>query len=118
MSSNESVYLNTQPINTYVMENKEKDSRYIRAKERVDELKKFYANLWSYIMVISILALINYWTNGFSYMWFLWAAFGWGIGLVFHAIGTFHLNPFFGKDWEERKIKEFMQEDDKTKKWR
>ncbi|WP_036385653.1 2TM domain-containing protein [Muricauda sp. MAR_2010_75] len=100
------------------MENLDKESKYMRAKERVDELKKFYANLWSYILVISILALINYLTNGFSYMWFLWAAFGWGIGVFFHAVGTFNLNPFFGKGWEERKIKEFMKEDENTKKWR
>ncbi|WP_420602200.1 2TM domain-containing protein [Flagellimonas sp.] len=101
------------------MEKLNKESRYIKAKERVDELKKFYANLWSYIMVISALALINYLTNEFRYMWFLWAAFGWGIGLAFHAIGTFNLNPFFGKRWEERKIKEFMEEEDENgKKWR
>ncbi len=100
------------------MEDKTKESKYIRAKERVDELKKFYANLWSYVFVISVLALINYYTNDFRYMWFLWAAFGWGIGLFFHALNTFNLNPFFGKSWEERKIKELMKDDDETKKWR
>ncbi|WP_420322970.1 2TM domain-containing protein [Flagellimonas sp.] len=100
------------------MEQSKKESKYIRAKERVDELKKFYANVWSYIMVISALALINYLTNEFRYMWFLWAAFGWGIGIIFHAVGTFNLNPFFGKKWEERKIKELMEDDEKTKKWK
>jgi hypothetical protein len=93
------------------MENRE--SKYIRAKERVEELKKFYGNLTSYIVVIGVLALINYYTNNWRYMWFLWAAFGWGIGLVFHALRTFNLNPFFSKDWEERKIREFMDEEDK-----
>ena len=93
------------------MENRE--SKYIRAKERVEELKKFYGNLTSYIVVIGVLALINYYTNDWRYMWFLWAAFGWGIGLVFHALRTFNLNPFFSKDWEERKIREFMDEEDK-----
>ncbi len=100
------------------MEQSKKESKYIRAKGRVDELKKFYANLWSYIMVISALATINYLVNEFRYMWFLWAAFGWGIGIAFHAICTFNLNPFFGKSWEERKIKELMNEDENTKKWR
>lgn len=100
------------------MEYSNKESKYIRAKEKVEELKKFYANLWSYIMVISALALINYLTNGFGYMWFLWAAFGWGIGLLFHAVRTFNLNPFFGKNWEERKIRELMEENEKTEKWR
>lgn len=100
------------------MDNLNKENKYIRAKERVDELKKFYSNLWSYIIVISALALINYLNNGFSYMWFLWAAFGWGIGLFFHALKTFDLNPFFGRKWEEQKIKEFMKEDEKIEKWR
>ncbi len=93
------------------MDNRE--SKYLRAKERVEELKKFYGNLTSYIVVIGILAIINYFTNEWRYMWFLWAAFGWGIGLVFHALRTFNLNPFFSKGWEERKIREFMDEEEK-----
>ncbi len=93
------------------MDNRE--SKYLRAKERVEELKKFYGNLTSYIVVIGVLAIINYFTNEWRYMWFLWAAFGWGIGLVFHALRTFNLNPFFSKGWEERKIREFMDEEEK-----
>jgi len=100
------------------MENLDKQSKYMRARERVDELKKFYGNLTSYVLVITGLALVNYYTNGFDYMWFLWAAFGWGIGLVFHAIKTFDLNPLFGKQWEKRKIEEFMKEEDTTDKWK
>ena len=99
------------------MEDRNKESKYLRAKERVEELKKFYRNLTSYAIVISGLAALNYYVNGWSYMWFLWAAFGWGIGILFHAIGTFNLNPFFGKGWEERKIKEYMDKDDNLSKW-
>ncbi|MDX1314067.1 MAG: 2TM domain-containing protein [Eudoraea sp.] len=100
------------------MEDFNKESKYIRAKERVEELKKFYGNLTSYVVVITGLAILNYWVDGWSYMWFLWAAFGWGIGLIFHAIRTFNLNPFFGKDWEQRKIKEFMKEDEQSpRRW-
>ncbi len=100
------------------MEDFSKENKYIRAKERVEELKKFYGNLTAYVIVISGLAILNYWVDQWRYMWFLWAAFGWGIGLFFHAIRTFNLNPFFGKDWEERKIKEFMKdEDDSARRW-
>jgi hypothetical protein len=95
------------------MEDQNRESKYLRAKDRVECLKKFYSNLTSYILVISILAGINYWTNQWRYMWFLWAAFGWGIGITFHAFKVFGLNPFFGRNWEERKIQEFMQEDEK-----
>lgn len=94
-----------------------KENKYIRARERVDQLKKFYGNITSYVLVISMLALINYWTNGWSYMWFLWAAFGWGIGIIFHAIETFRMNIFFGRNWEERKIREFMKEEENNPRW-
>ena len=63
------------------------------------------------------MAILNYWTNEWRNMWFLWAAFGWGIGIIFHAIKTFNLNPFFGKGWEERKIKEIMREDEHQNRW-
>ncbi|NND16216.1 MAG: 2TM domain-containing protein [Eudoraea sp.] len=99
------------------MEEIKKENKYLRAKERVEQLKKFYGNLTSYFVVITVLAVINYWTNGWSYMWFLWAAFGWGIGIFFHALRTFNLNPFFGRDWEERKIKEFMNDEEEQNRW-
>lgn len=93
------------------MENFNKENKYIRAKERVAELKKFYSNLTAYVVIISFLAGVNYWTDKWAHPWFLWAAFGWGLGLLFHALKTFNYSPFFGKNWEERKIKEFMEEE-------
>jgi hypothetical protein len=99
------------------MESLEKENKYLRAKERVAEMKKFYSNLTSYAVFISFLAVVNYWTNEWNYPWFLWAAFGWGIGLFFQALKVFQFNLLFGKNWEQRKIKEFMQEDENRKKW-
>jgi len=95
-----------------------KENKYIRAKERVDELKKFYSHLTSYVLVITGLGALNYWVDGWRYMWFLWAAMGWGIGLFFHALNTFRWNPFFGKDWEKRKIKEYIEKQEEQEKWR
>jgi len=100
------------------MDDSSKESKYIRAKERVDQLKKFYGNLTSYVVVISGLAVLNYYLNGWGYMWFLWVVLGWGIGIISHALRTFNLNPFFGRDWEERKIKEYMDKDENTRKWK
>lgn len=99
------------------MEDRDKENKYLKAKERVEEIKKFYTSLVSYVIVISLLAAINYYLDQWQYMWFLWAAFGWGIGLIFRAAKTFGLNPFFGRDWEERKIKEFMREDEHKQRW-
>lgn len=96
--------------------NTEKENKYIRAKERVAEIKKFYTSLFFYIVFIAFLAGLNYYTNEWSYMWFLWAALGWGIGLIFQAAKAFNWNPFINKDWEERKIKELMDKDDEPSK--
>ena len=96
------------------MEIPNKDNKYYRAQERVREMKKFYTGLMAYVIFIGFLAGVNYYTTGWSYPWFLWAAFGWGIGLVFQAAKAFDWNPFVSKGWEERKLKEFMEEEDKN----
>ncbi len=99
------------------MEDFKKESKYIRARERVEELKKFYGNAASYVFVITLLGIVNYMTY-WEYKWFLWAALGWGIGLFFHALHTFNLNPFFSRDWEERKIRELMEEEERNpRRW-
>ena len=95
-----------------------KNNKYIRASERVEELKKFYGHLTSYVFVIIGLGALNYWVDAWRYMWFLWAAFGWGIGIFFHALNTFKWNPFFGKDWEKRKIEELLEKDKEQEKWK
>ncbi|HET8737787.1 MAG TPA: 2TM domain-containing protein [Pricia sp.] len=99
------------------MEDTHEENKYLRAKKRMEEIRKFYTGLMSYLVVIALLAGLNYYLNEWSYPWFLWAAFGWGIGLTFQAAKAFNLNPFFGKDWEERKIEEFMQEDERKSRW-
>lgn len=95
-----------------------RDDKYFRAREKVDNIKKFYTSLLSYILFIVMLGALNYWLDEWRYPWFLWAAFGWGIGLVFQAVKAFGFNPFFGTDWEKRKIKELMQEDEEQHKWK
>ncbi|MCM5663670.1 2TM domain-containing protein [Galbibacter mesophilus] len=96
------------------MQNSEKQNKYYRAKERVEELKKFYNSLTSYVLVITVLAGINYYVDQWNYPWFLWAAGPWGIGLLFHAAKVYGWNPAFSKDWEERKIKEYMEKEDEN----
>ena len=100
------------------MKNLETESKYLRAKEKVDAQRKFYTSLISYVVFILFLGAINYWTNKWQYAWFLLAAFGWGIGLVFKAIKVFGYGTFFSTSWEERKIKEYMNEDKKNDLWR
>jgi hypothetical protein len=36
---------------------------------------------------------------------------GWGFGLLIHGMEAFGYNPLWGKNWEEKKIKELMDND-------
>ena len=93
------------------------DAKYLRAKERIAAVKTFYAKLLRAIALIVFLGAINYYTNQWHYMWFLWAAFGIGLSISFKAIKVFGISPFFGRGWEERKIREFMDEEQNQKRW-
>ena len=86
------------------------EQKYLRAKKKVDEIKGFYWNLFSYCLVIPFLIFINLMTSP-SYYWFWWPMAGWGVGIAFHAFGVFGHNTLFGKDWEEEKIRELMDKD-------
>ncbi|PHR70202.1 MAG: histidine kinase [Lutibacter sp.] len=82
-------------------------NRYIRAKERLDELKGFYGSLISYAIVIPFLFYIwNRFTPGVI-QWFWFPALGWGFGLVIQGFKAFG----YGTNWEERKIREIMEKD-------
>ncbi len=85
------------------------DYRYQKAKERVECIKGFYYNLTAYTLIIPLLAYLNYRTTDFP--WVLFPAIGWGIGLVGHWMNAYDYNPFLGRDWEARKIKELMDKD-------
>ena len=87
----------------------ERDENYLRAKKRVENLKAFYIHLALYILVNLMLFFINI-SSDSSKLWFLYPLAGWGIGIVIHGLTTF---PFgiYGKEGEERKIKEYMEKD-------
>jgi hypothetical protein len=65
--------------------------------------------LASYVIVIPILVFINWRTTSFP--WAIFPALGWGFGLLGHGLQAFGYNPLFGRSWEERKLKEYMDDD-------
>ncbi len=87
------------------------NEEYVKAAKRLEDLKGFYSNLVAYILVIPFLIFINYMTY-WGYQWFWFPMVGWGLGVLSHAAETFEWKILFGRDWEERKIKEFMDNDD------
>ena len=102
-------------IKNSIMDTKSlENSNYVKAVERVEKLKEFYQNLVSYCIVIPFLIFINLKTYS-RFQWFWFPMIGWGIGLVFHYLEVNNYNLFLGKNWEERKIKELMEEEEKYK---
>ena len=85
------------------------DKRYEKAKEKVENIKGFYGNLLAYCIVIPFLIIINY--NTTSFPWAIFPALGWGFGVAAHGMEAFGYNPLFGKNWEERKMREYMDDD-------
>ena len=85
------------------------DKRYEKAKERVKAIKGFYGNLAAYCIVIPILIFINY--NTTSFPWALFPTLGWGFGVTAHGLEAFGYNPFYGRKWEERKMREYMEDE-------
>ena len=81
--------------------------RYKKAKKKVVAIREFYYNLTCYCVVIPILAAVNI-TYMPDFLWFFFSLIGWGIGLVFHAIGAFDIK-IFGRKWEERKLQEILE---------
>jgi len=103
----------TQKTKTMKISNSNQNTKYIRAVERVEEIKGFYSSLIAYCVVIPFLIFIYFKYSPHTIQWFWFPAFGWGIGLVFQGLKAFNYNPILGSDWEDRKIQEYMKEEDK-----
>ena len=73
------------------------------AIEYVRDLKGFYGHLFSYVIVMSGLFIFNFLTTP-EHFWVIWPAFGWGIGIVSHALSIFEIFNFLGPDWEKKQI--------------
>lgn len=82
------------------------EEKYLKAKEKVENLKAFYIHLTAFICVNLGLLILNLLTYDGQW-WSVYPLGGWGVGLLVHGIVTFATNNF-GDDWEARKIKKYM----------
>jgi len=95
-----------------------KEEAYLRAKAKVKKIVGFYWHLASYVIVNTFIIVILV-SNGnrlFSFGTFATALF-WGIGLMFHFLSVFGPDFLFGRNWEERKIKEYMEKEQNNHKF-
>jgi len=97
----------------------EKNQRYIKAHKRVEDIRKFYKHLFWFVLVNGFFivrrmhsdfshgdTLVEVLTDSGNYSFFFW----WSIGLVLHGLSVFRFDFFLGKNWEERKVKEYMDQ--------
>lgn len=94
--------------------------KYQQALKRVKKIKGFYSHLLVYVVINTMLLIVNYKNMDANENFWRWQVFStalfWGIGLVAHGLSVFLPSFMMGKDWEERKIKELMDKE-KQNKW-
>lgn len=100
------------------------EKRLIKARKRVDEIKGFYKHLAVYLIINLLLTFVVHFfdvtiriIDGLELgndigIWFynypVWII--WGIILLIDAARVFVFPKVLGSDWQERKIREFMNE--------
>ena len=94
--------------------------KYQEATKRVKKIKGFYTHLTVYIVVNTMIIIVNVQNldegeSFFKFKTFSTALF-WGIGLAAHGLSVFLPSLIMGKDWEEKKINELMEKE-KNNKW-
>ncbi|WP_347372719.1 2TM domain-containing protein [Aequorivita sp. Q41] len=96
-----------------------KSLAYLRAKKKVETLKSFYSHLVVYLLINTAIILVS--ANVFNdkalhfSRWSMYiTAMFWGIGLASHALYVLFVMNFKNnifKNWEEKKLKQFLEED-------
>lgn len=78
--------------------------RYSAAQQRARVKLDFYRHLVTYVIVITALAILNFVLTP-DYLWFLWPAVGWGVGLIAHATNVFAFSDAALKRLTERELR-------------
>ena len=114
---------------TKIMENT-KNNKYEEAVKHVKKIKGFYKHVLIYFIIniiligikgIPVLYILNDNQNA-EKVFIDWVDFNiwstpilWGIGLLIHGLYVYRFKFSFFRVWEDRKIKEFMDQDDQEK---
>lgn len=104
------------------------DESYNIAYRKVKRIKGFYTHLKVYFIVNAIIIISSLNNRGFIgnhfeirnfREWEVYStAFYWGIALAIHAFSVFGPDIFFNKEWEDKKIKKYMEKEAQNKnKW-
>lgn len=95
--------------------------RLEQATEKVKKIKSFYTHLLIYVIINMIIVFINIQNLEVGESYFQlrnFITFGvWGIVIIIHALSVFLPNFIFGSQWEARKIKKYMEQEEKYQQW-
>lgn len=78
---------------------------YHDAEKVVNKKIGFYVHLFVYMVINLFFHVINYIQGG--YYWACWPLIGWGIGLLFHALGVF--GPIGSASWKRKMIQKELE---------
>ncbi len=100
----------------------EEHKRLEKARKKVEDIKGFYKHLAAYILVNAFLIVMHSINLDPGEKFWTWGTFitalSWGIGLLAHWITVYNRHIFFSRDWEERKIRQYMEkEKNKASRW-
>lgn len=77
------------------------------ALAHVRKVRAFYVHVMQYVVIIAGAAVVNLMTDR-EYLWFIWPAVGWGVGLAAHGLSVFGRAPFFDGAWERRQVEKYL----------
>lgn len=103
------------------MEELTEEQKFLRANTKVDRLRGFYIHVIVYICVnafLTAIKLVRNFENGetlneavFDFgtivVWLFW-----GVGIAFHAFSVYGFDYFLGRNWEEERLRKFMEEEE------
>ncbi|MBK7474109.1 MAG: 2TM domain-containing protein [Betaproteobacteria bacterium] len=92
--------------------------REIAIRRRVHRIAEFYRHLLVYVIVMSLVWILNVILIStstrqikWSSLWAIWPTLGWGVGVLVHGITVLPAWRFFSQEWEDRKVKELMEKE-------
>lgn len=83
--------------------NESQSADEILAFSKVRKLKGFYIHLAQYVLVVALLAVINFLTSP-NRWWVQWVIIGWGIGVFMHWSQISDKFIFFSSKWEKEQV--------------
>ncbi|ARN70995.1 histidine kinase [Nonlabens sp. SCSIO 43208] len=84
------------------------DIKLVKAKSRVADIKGLYDNAFRSAAILIFLSAVNYFTSDFP--WIIFPTVGMSIGLIYNYANVYDYKIPLGKEWENRKIEQLMND--------